>query len=66
MDDNGIMFGLCDLGMGCPELGYVALNELEEVQLPFGLSIERYIHWEPTKSLTEYATKASKEQFINA
>ncbi|OOQ57404.1 DUF2958 domain-containing protein [Mucilaginibacter pedocola] len=25
-------FGLCDLGMGFPELGYVDLNELQQVQ----------------------------------
>lgn len=27
--DNDIAFGLCDLGMGFPELGYVRLSELE-------------------------------------
>ncbi len=66
MDEDGIMFGLCDLGVGCPELGNVALQELEEVQLPFGLGIERDIHWESDKSLTEYADDAMKKQFINA
>jgi hypothetical protein len=25
---TGELFGYCDLGMGCPELGYVALSEL--------------------------------------
>ena len=39
MDEQGIMFGLCDLGMGSPELGYVALQELEEVRLPFNLIV---------------------------
>jgi hypothetical protein len=38
-------FGLCDLGMGYPELGYVSLNELESVKGPFGLGIERDLHW---------------------
>jgi len=27
-----IAFGLCDLGMGFPELGYVDLSEIEEAQ----------------------------------
>ena len=66
MDDNGIMFGLCDLGMGSPELGYVALQELEEVRGAFGLGIERDIHWEADKSLTEYSDVAYKKQYIVA
>ena len=42
MDEDEIMFGLCDLGMGCPELGYVSLAELKEVRFPpFGLGVER-------------------------
>ena len=30
------------------ELGYFSLTELEAVKLPFGLSIERDIHFRPT------------------
>ncbi len=66
MDEDGIMFGLCDLGVGCPELGNVALKELEEVQLPFGLGIERDIHWEANKSLMEYSNEAIENQYIKA
>lgn len=39
--ETGMLFGLCDLGMGTPELGYVQLQELEGLRLPFGLKIER-------------------------
>jgi hypothetical protein len=39
--DGDRMFGLCDLDMGCPELGYVSLGEITSVRLPFGLTIER-------------------------
>jgi hypothetical protein len=42
-EDDFIMFGLCDLGY--PELGYVSLNELQSVKGPFGLGIERDLHW---------------------
>ena len=28
IDDENMMFGLCDLGMGFPELGYVHLQDL--------------------------------------
>ncbi|WP_426127674.1 DUF2958 domain-containing protein [Pararhizobium sp. PWRC1-1] len=45
------MFGLCDLGMGEPELGYVLLSELEEIKGPGGIPIERDLNWSPTKPL---------------
>jgi hypothetical protein len=66
MDERGIMFGLCDLGVGCPELGNVALSELEELLLPFNMGIERDIHWEADKSLMEYLNEAIENQFIKA
>lgn len=30
-EGNGIAFGLCDLGLGYPELGYVSLQELSGI-----------------------------------
>ena len=51
-EKTGDMFGLCDLGF--PELGYVNLKELEDLDLPFGLKIERDVWWEPEKVLAEY------------
>jgi hypothetical protein len=66
MDEYGYMFGLCDLGMGCPELGYVMLEELESVNVGFGLGIERDIHWEADKTLIEYADEARENERIMA
>jgi hypothetical protein len=40
-DDRDTLFGLADLGTGCPELGTFSLTELRGIRLPFGLSIER-------------------------
>ena len=40
-----VMFGLCDPGLGFPELGYVSLNELRTVRGPLGLGIERDLYW---------------------
>lgn len=40
-EDGDTLFGLADLGFGCPELGSFSLSELASVRLPFGLSIER-------------------------
>lgn len=53
---TGIMFGLCDLGH--PELGYVSLAELKDLELPFGMKIERDAWWFPDKTLAEYAEVA--------
>jgi hypothetical protein len=39
--DGDTLFGLADLGFGCPELGYFSLSEIGQVRLPFGLGIER-------------------------
>jgi len=41
------LFGFCDLGDArCAELGYVLLSELESIRGPFGLRIERDIHFD--------------------
>ena len=61
-----LLFGLCDLGQGFPEIGYVSLNELKSVKLPFGLKIERDSSFEPKMSLSEYAAKARAEGGIYA
>jgi len=45
-----IMFGWVDGDF--PELGYVSLKELMGVRLPFGMSIERDLYWNP-KALSE-------------
>ena len=39
--DDDTLFGLADLGFGCPELGYFSLAEIAAIRLPFGLRIER-------------------------
>src|SRR3546814_13203407 len=39
--DNDTLFGLADLGFGCPELGSFSLDEIAALRLPFGLFIER-------------------------
>ena len=46
-DGDWLFFGYCDLGFGSPEWGYVSLNELQSVKLPFGLGIERDIYFSP-------------------
>tara|TARA_Y100000310_G_scaffold323819_1_gene384764 strand:+ start:46 stop:375 length:330 start_codon:yes stop_codon:yes gene_type:complete len=65
-DDGDTMFGLADLGMGYPELGYVSLAELKSVKGSFGLGIERDLYFSPDKTLDAYADAARVAGRINA
>jgi len=58
MPDGDSLFGLCDLGFGCPELGYVSLAEIERVTGPLGLGIERDLHFVARFPLSVYAEAA--------
>jgi hypothetical protein len=57
-DDADCLFGLCDLGLGFPELGYVSLAELSALRGPLGLPVERDEHFIPKKLLSIYADEA--------
>ena len=61
---EGLFFGLCDLGLGMPELGYVALAELEALRGRMGLPVERDRHWEADKPLSAYAKDARLAECI--
>lgn len=54
-EDGDTLFGLADLGFGCPELGTFSLSEIERVRLPFGLAIERDIGFATTSRLSVWA-----------
>ncbi len=56
--DGDTLFGLADLGFGCPELGSCSLAELSLVRLPFGLGIERDVLFEGSYALSVYAEAA--------
>ena len=53
--DGGLAFGLCDLGLGCPELGYVSLVERSAVRGKLGLPIERDQHFIANETISVYA-----------
>lgn len=59
-DEPDRLFGLCDLGMGYPELGYVLRSELEAVKGRFGLGLERDLHFAAQCSISTYADAARK------
>lgn len=63
-EDEDIAFGLCDLGMGCPELGSVRLSEVASVRGPAGLRIERDRHFQSTNWLWVYHRAATAAGYI--
>lgn len=59
-------FGLCDMGQGYPELGYVSIDELAKLKLYFDMKIERDIHFEAHMTISEYADQARETGSIAA
>lgn len=59
-EDDDTLFGLADLGFGCPELGYFSLSEIASVRLPFGLRIERDLGFETPNRLSVWADAARR------
>lgn len=59
-EEPDVAFGLCDLGVGCPELGSVSLAELAAIRGPGGLRIERDLHFQARMTLSAYARAANE------
>jgi hypothetical protein len=57
-DDHDHAFGLCDLGVGFPELGPVSLAEIAAVRGKLGLPVERDLYFRAMKPLSAYAASA--------
>ena len=57
-EDGDTLFGLADLGFGCPELGSFSLSEMSAVRLPLGLGIERDLWFAGRFPLSVYAAAA--------
>jgi hypothetical protein len=56
LDD--IAFGLADLGLGCPELGFISMHEIRDLRGPLGLPVERDMHFVADKPISAYAEEA--------
>ena len=68
-EDEDTLYGLCDLGMGCPELGYISLQKLQNSKaririiaggrnLSNTVGMERDRYFKTSHSLREYAQAA--------
>lgn len=66
-EETGEMFGLCDLGHGYPELGYVMFQDLKQIRGPLGLRVERDRNWSGDgRTIIEYADEAREKGGIAA
>lgn len=61
-----IAFGLCDLGHGEPEMGYVSLKEIYTLRGAQGLPVERDRWFEADNTLSQYASLARIKGRITA
>lgn len=59
-DDTDQLFGLCDLGMGFPELGYVSFSELKSVKNRLGIPMERDLFFAARFPLSVYLKAAQR------
>lgn len=64
--DQDTLFGLCDLGHGTPELGYVSLAEIQAIRGPLRLLVERDRSFRADRPLSAYADEARREGRIVA
>ena len=64
-ENPDLLYGLCDIGQGFPEIGWVSLSELQGVRR-MGLGLERDRHWTASKTLSEYAAEARAAGQITA
>jgi hypothetical protein len=63
-EEPDIAFGLCDLGMGCPELGCVRLSEIAALCGVLGLRAERDLGFFATQTISAYAAEADRHGAI--
>jgi len=65
-DAPDLAFGLCDLGMGFPELGLVSLTALGDVRGLMNLPIQHDPHFQATQPLSAYARESRMAKRIQA
>lgn len=57
-EDGDTAYGLCDVGIGMPELGNVRISDLASIVGPLKLRIERDLYFVAQRTLSEYARLA--------
>lgn len=64
--DQDTLYGLCDLSLGSPELGYASLAEIQSLRGSLCLAVERDLYFKATKTLSQYAVDAQRHGRIVA
>ncbi len=64
--DGDTLFGLADLGFGCPELGSFSAREIAQLRLAGGLSIKRDLYFASDVPLSVWAEIARAHGSISA
>jgi hypothetical protein len=62
--DGDEAYGLCDLGLGKPELGSIRLSVLENMRGPRGLAVTADIHFVAGQRLSAYVRDALRDGSI--
>lgn len=57
-DEDGLAFGITDLGFGSPEMGYVSMDELAAARIGGVFRLEQDLYFQPDKTLLAYAAEA--------
>jgi|TARA_R110002167_G_scaffold72842_1_gene204529 hypothetical protein len=65
-DNADLAFGLCDLGFGTAELGWVYLSELASITGPMGLKVERSTYFTSSQPMSGYSADAREAGYIVA
>ncbi|WP_430912163.1 DUF2958 domain-containing protein [Methylobacterium sp. sgz302541] len=64
--DPDLAFGLCDFGLGSPEIGYVRLSEIQTVTATLGLDVQQDVQFRADKPLSAYAEEARRSGAVSA
>lgn len=64
-EDGDTAFGLCDVGIGMPELGNVRISDLASIVGPLKLPVERDLYFVAKRTLSDYARLARINGSIN-
>lgn len=56
--DGDTVYGLIDLGLGMPELGYVKLSDLASIVGPLKQPVMRDVYFQATRTLSDYVRLA--------
>ena len=65
-DEPDHAYGLCDLGLGCAEIGSVSIAEIKSIRGAVGLPPERDLHFQAEGTLSWYADRVRVSGSIHA